>query len=84
VEDKGFFYARGVADDKAMAAVFTDSLIRYKAEGFRPRRGIRLALTCGEETGEVFDSVRWLLQTHPDVLQAAFALNEGASGELDA
>lgn len=84
IEENGFFYARGVADDKAMAAVFTDSLIRYKAEGFRPRRGIRLALTCGEETAEVFDSVRWLLQTHPDTLQAAFALNEGASGELDA
>jgi acetylornithine deacetylase/succinyl-diaminopimelate desuccinylase-like protein len=84
VEDKGWFYARGSSDDKAMAAVFTDSLIRYKKEGFKPRRDIKLALTCGEETSEIFNSVRWLTQTQPKVLDAAFALNEGAGGELDA
>lgn len=83
VEDKGWFSARGSSDDKAMAAVFTDSLIRYKREGFKPRRDIKLALTCGEETPEVFNSVRWLTQTQPKVLDAAFALNEGAGGELD-
>jgi acetylornithine deacetylase/succinyl-diaminopimelate desuccinylase-like protein len=84
VEEKGWFYARGSSDDKAMAAVFTDSLIRYKKEGFKPRRNIKLALTCGEETPDVFNSVRWLTQTQPKVLDAAFALNEGAGGELDA
>ena len=31
VEEDGWFYARGASDDKAMAAVFTDSLIRYQA-----------------------------------------------------
>ncbi len=84
VEENGWFYARGVADDKAMAAVFTDSLIRYRKENFRPRRDIKLALTCGEETPDTFNGVHWLLQTHPETLQAAFALNEGAGGELDA
>ncbi len=84
VEEDGWFYARGASDDKAMAAIFTDSLIRYRREGFVPRRGLKLALTCGEETPDVFNSVEWLLKTHPDALDAAFALNEGASGELDA
>lgn len=84
VEEDGWFYARGASDDKAMAAIFTDSLIRYRREGFVPRRGLTLALTCGEETPDVFNSVEWLLKTHPDALDAAFALNEGASGELDA
>jgi acetylornithine deacetylase/succinyl-diaminopimelate desuccinylase-like protein len=83
VEEDGWFYARGASDDKAMAAVFADSLIRYKREGFVPKRGIKLALTCGEETSEIFNSVRWLIETRPDVLSAAFALNEGAGGELD-
>ncbi len=83
VEEKGWFYARGASDDKAMAAVFTDSLIRYKKEGFKPRRDIKLALTCGEETPETFNSVRWLTETQPAVLRASFALNEGAGGELD-
>lgn len=84
VEENGFFYARGASDDKAMAAVFTDSLIRYRQEGLKPRRGIKLALTCGEETPQTFNSVYWLMKTQPQVLDAAFALNEGAGGELDA
>ena len=83
VEEHGWFYARGSSDDKAMAAVFTDNLIRYKKEGFKPRRDIKLALTCGEETPDVFNSVQWLTQSQPQVLNAAFALNEGAGGELD-
>ncbi len=83
IEEDGWFYARGASDDKAMAAIFTDSLIRYHRDGVVPRRGLKLALTCGEETPEVFNSVEWLLATHPDALDAAFALNEGASGELD-
>jgi acetylornithine deacetylase/succinyl-diaminopimelate desuccinylase-like protein len=83
VEENGWFYARGASDDKAMAAVFTDSLIRYAHEGFTPRRSIKLALTCGEETPDTFNSVQWLVKTQPQVLDAEFALNEGAGGELD-
>ena len=83
VEEDGWFYARGSSDDKAMAASFTDNLIRYKKEGFVPRRSLKLALTCGEETPGVFNSVKWLTETKPEVLNAAFALNEGAGGELD-
>jgi acetylornithine deacetylase/succinyl-diaminopimelate desuccinylase-like protein len=86
VEENGWFYARGASDDKAMAAIFTDSLVRYRQEGYQPRRSIKLALTCGEETAGagLFDSVRWLVKTRPEVLDAAFAINEGAGGDLDA
>lgn len=84
VEEDGWFYARGASDDKAMAAVFTDAIIRFKTQGYKPKRDIKLALTCGEETSENFNSVRWLLENRPEALQAAFALNEGAGGELDA
>jgi acetylornithine deacetylase/succinyl-diaminopimelate desuccinylase-like protein len=83
IEENGWFYGRGSSDDKAMAAVFTDSLMRYAKEGFKPRRDIKLALTCGEETAAVFNSVEWLTKTQPKVLDAEFALNEGAGGELD-
>src|SRR5436190_1231447 len=83
VEEDGWFYARGASDDKAMAAVFTDSLVRYQREGFKPRRDIKLALTCGEETPDTFNGVEWLIKNHPEALKAAFALNEGAGGELD-
>jgi acetylornithine deacetylase/succinyl-diaminopimelate desuccinylase-like protein len=85
VEEDGWFYARGASDDKSMAAIFTDSLVRYRQEGYVPRRDIKLALTCGEETAGagLFDSVRWLVQTQPEVLAAEFAINEGAGGEYD-
>ena len=85
VEEDGWFYARGASDDKSMAAIFTDSLIRYRQEGYVPRRDIKLALTCGEETAGagLFDSVRWLVQTRPAVLDAEFVINEGAGGEYD-
>ncbi len=83
VEEGGVFYARGASDDKAQAAVWVDSLIRYRQEGFRPKRGIKVALTCGEETADVFNGVEHLLKTEPDALDAAFALNEGAGGRMD-
>ncbi len=83
VEEKGYFYARGASDDKAMAASFTDAMIRYRKEGFRPRRNIKLALTCGEETPDTFNGASWLMATHRADMDAAFALNEGAGGRLD-
>jgi acetylornithine deacetylase/succinyl-diaminopimelate desuccinylase-like protein len=84
VEENGFFYARGASDDKAEASVWVDSLIRLKQQGFQPRRTIKLALTCGEETNDNWNGVQWLLEHHPEMLQAGFALNEGAGGQLDA
>ena len=83
VEEDGFFYARGSSDDKAMAAVFADSMVRFKKEGYRPKRGIRLALTCGEETPNVFNGVRYLVEKHRDLIDAGFALNEGGGGRYD-
>jgi len=82
VEENGFFYGRGVADDKAMAAVFVDMMIRMKRENFRPRRSLKMALTCGEETSNRVNGVDYLLKNHRDLVQADFALNEGAGGEL--
>src|SRR5678810_547636 len=55
VEENGYFYGRGVIDDKAMASIFVDTLIRFKQAGYRPLRTLKLALTCGEEGGSPFD-----------------------------
>ena len=84
VEENGAFYARGVIDDKAEAAIWVDTLIRYQRENFRPRRTIKLALTCGEETAGAFNGAQWLVEHQRDLIDAAFAINEGAWGELDA
>jgi len=83
VEENGYFFARGAADDKAMAAIFTDNMIRYRKEGYRPRRDIKLALTCGEETPEDFDGARYLVEHEKPLIDAEFAINENGSGVLD-
>ena len=83
VEENGFFYARGASDDKAMAAIFADTMIRLRA-GPRPRRTVKLALTCGEETTDAFNGADWLAQNRRQLIDAAFALNEGGGGRLDA
>jgi acetylornithine deacetylase/succinyl-diaminopimelate desuccinylase-like protein len=83
VEENGFFYGRGAIDDKAMAAVFLDLLIRLKQErGFKPKRDLILALTCGEETSNRVNGVDYLLQNKRELIDAAFAINEGAGGLL--
>lgn len=83
VEENGYFHARGAIDDKAMAAAFVDALVRYREEGFKPRRTIKLALTCGEETDAVFNGVQYLLKERPEALKAGLAVNEGGKGFLD-
>ena len=84
VEENGNFYARGAMDDKAQAAIWVDTLVRLKDQKFRPKRTLKLALTCGEETSGAFNGAEWLVQNRRDLIDAAFALNEGAAGELGA
>ena len=83
VEENGSFYARGAMDDKAEASMWVDLLIRYKTENYRPRRGLKVALTCGEETAGAFNGAEWLAQHERELIDAQFALNEGGWGELD-
>jgi acetylornithine deacetylase/succinyl-diaminopimelate desuccinylase-like protein len=84
VEEDGYFYARGSFDDKAQASIWTDSLIRYRQQGYKPRRTIKMALTCGEEGGGFVDGAQYLAAHDRDLIDAGIALNEGAGGELDA
>jgi acetylornithine deacetylase/succinyl-diaminopimelate desuccinylase-like protein len=81
IEEGGWFYGRGVSDDKAHGAIFTDAMIRLKA-GKPPRRTLKLALTCGEEGGP-YNSAKWLVENHRDWIDAEFALNEGGGGKAD-
>jgi acetylornithine deacetylase/succinyl-diaminopimelate desuccinylase-like protein len=84
VEENGSFYARGASDDKAEAAIWVDMLIRFRHENYRPLRTIKVALTCGEETAGAFNGAEWLTKNRRELIDAAFALNEGGQGELDA
>ena len=83
VEEGGYFLARGVIDNKALSAIWVDSFVRMRQEGVRPRRTIKLALTCGEDSGGRVNGVEWLLAHRPEAVQAGFALNEGGYGSAD-
>jgi acetylornithine deacetylase/succinyl-diaminopimelate desuccinylase-like protein len=83
IEENGRYYGRGTLDMKSTAAIWVDVLTRFKQSDYRPRRSIRLALTCGEETLGAFNGLQWLVQKRPEWLAAEFALNEGGGGLLD-
>ncbi len=83
VEEGGYFYGRGTLDDKAQAAVWVDTLIRFRQQGHKPRRTVKLALTCGEETNGAFNGVEWLAANRRELIDAEFALNEGGGGDSD-
>ena len=83
VEENGYFYARGIADDKMMAATWADTLIRLKQEGYSPQRTVKLALTCGEETDTAFNGAQLAGQQQARPDRRGFALNEGGGGDTD-
>ena len=83
IEENDFFYGRGTADMKAMDAIWIDAMIRFKESGYAPKRTIKLALTCGEETTNALNGAEWLAKNKPDLIAAEFALNEGGGGRSD-
>jgi len=83
IEEGGYFYGRGTADMKALDAIWVDTLIRLKQQGYKPKRTIKLALTCGEESGARMNGAQWLAENRPDLIAAEFALNEGGGGTTD-
>jgi len=82
IERDGYFYGRGTADDKAQAAVWIATLLRYRREDFKPDRDIIVALTADEEGGGPYNGVQWLIKNKRDLIDAEFCLNEGGWGEI--
>src|SRR6267142_6070293 len=75
IEKDGYFYGRGTADDKFMAAAFVANLIRYRQEGFKPERDLIVVLSTDEEIGDANNlGIRWLLANHRELIEAEFAL----------
>jgi len=60
IDENGYFYGRGTSDMKAMDATWVDAMSRFKQSGYHPKRTIKLALTCGEETTYAFNGAQWL------------------------
>ena len=77
-EADGYFYGRGVLDDKQGVIGITAALLRLRAEGFRPDRDIIVLFTGDEETtgnGADLAANQWF-----DPATIDFALNGDAGG----
>ena len=83
IEEGGYFYGRGTSDMKAMDAIWIDMMSRFKRDGVKLNRTLKLALTCGEETSTAFNGAKWLAENKRELIDAEFALNEGGGGRSD-
>jgi acetylornithine deacetylase/succinyl-diaminopimelate desuccinylase-like protein len=83
VEEDSYFYGRGTADDKSVAAVWVDTMVRFQQEHVAHRRPLKLALTCGEETTGAFNGAKWLAANRRELIDAAFGFTEGGWGSMD-
>ena len=81
LEKDGYFYGRGTQDMKDGVAIMTTTLLRYRAEGYKPERDIILALTADEE-GSNANGVDWLLKNRRDLVDAEFVLNHDGGGVM--
>src|SRR5882672_8198977 len=67
IEKDGYFYGRGTADDKYMAAAWVVNMIRWKKEGYRPDRDLILVLETDEEISDRNGlGITWLIKHHRD------------------
>lgn len=78
VEEDGFFFGRGVFDNKLGVTTLVSTLLRLKAEGFTPTRDLILTLSGDEETA--MESTRALVTTYRELTDAEYALNSDAGG----
>lgn len=78
-EKDGYFYGRGVTDNKGGAAILVANMMRLKREGFVPARDLVLVLTTDEETSATA-GIGWLIAHVPALKNAEYALNTDAGG----
>lgn len=76
-EKDGFFFGRGVTDNKYGVANLTQTFIRLKKEGFVPTRDLIIVFTGDEECCMLTTRA---LAADPELASAEFALNTDAGG----
>jgi acetylornithine deacetylase/succinyl-diaminopimelate desuccinylase-like protein len=77
-EKDGWYYGRGVEDDKAGVASVVATLLRFKREKYVPDRDLIAVFSADEETDG--KSIQWLLANHRPLIEGEYALNADAGG----
>lgn len=82
IEEDGYFFGRGTMDNKSGVTALVSTILRLKAEGFKPSRDLVFAFIGDEETQM---ATTRLVAAHDWVKGAEYALNTDAGGgALDA
>jgi acetylornithine deacetylase/succinyl-diaminopimelate desuccinylase-like protein len=79
IEKDGYWYGRGTQDMKDSDAALVATFLRLHREGYKPKRDLILALTADEEGGK-FNGASWLVNTHRDLVDAAYVINPDSGG----
>lgn len=77
IEEDGYFFGRGTMDNKAGVTALVSTILRLKAEGFKPARDLVFAFIGDEETQM---ATTRLVAAHDWVKDAEYALNTDAGG----
>ena len=81
-EQGGYYYGRGVSDDKQGDANIITNMIRWKKEGWVPARDVIAVLTSDEETSGR-NGIAWMIEHVPAMKTADLTLNaDGGGGDL--
>ena len=82
IEEDGYFFGRGTADDKSGITLLTSAFIRLKKEGYTPNRDLIIAFTGDEETEML--TIEDMVVNHRHLINAEFAINaDSGGGSLD-
>ena len=82
IEEDGYFFGRGTADDKSGTTLLTSAFIRLKKEGYTPNRDLIIAFTGDEETEML--TIEDMVVNHRHLINAEFAINaDSGGGSLD-
>ena len=80
----GHVWGRGALDMKGQVAATAVAVASLAREGFRPVGDLIFAACADEEMGEGEQfGLQWLIEAHPEAIQAEYAINEGAGDRVE-
>jgi acetylornithine deacetylase/succinyl-diaminopimelate desuccinylase-like protein len=80
----GHLWGRGALDMKGQVAASAVAIASLAREGFEPAGDLIFVAAADEEVGEGEQfGMPWLVEAHPDAVEAEFSLNEGAGDRIE-
>lgn len=78
----GYLYGRGALDMKNMVAMELMTMLLLKRQDVPLKRDVIYMAEADEETGG-HQGAEWVVEHHPELIQAEYALNEGGGSGLE-